>query len=381
MKIDYLANEKPGKVNIKWSLASGSKNKAIGYEIQYAESREDLSGRTGTFSSKNVGGRYTLSSTISDLKYGNTYYFRVRAYSIYTNSSTHVQTRSWSQYSSIVSVRMTKKPAEKYRAVVIGEKDYSGTEYDPLQQASYDSSAMKETLKNYGYSVVKRENLSASQICDTIRTSFRNANILDTSLFYYNGHASDDGSLYTAAGDSLPLSDLANVLSEIPGKVIIVLDCCYAGSGIAEAGMVIDTFAEEDPGLETLSAGDGELPMVGAGEFRNNKFYVLAACSENELSYGVNNTYMESGQVASYAFFTYAFVKGAGCSFPAGVYDGSIPADSNKDMSLSIKEMFDYTKNRTYQLSSEAGKKDPSIIPQHVRCWPEGSNEIFMKKK
>ena len=381
MKIDYLANEKPGKVKIKWSLASGSKNKAIGYEIQYADSKEDLSGHTGTFKTKNVGGRNTLSTTISNLKYGKEYYFRIRAYSIYTNSATHAQTKSWSQYSSTLSVQMTARPAPKYRAIVIGERDYSGTEYDSLQQASYDSYAMKETLKNYGYTVVKREDQSALQICDTIRTAFRNANILDTSLFYYNGHASDDGSLYTAAGDSLPLSDLADVLSEIPGKVVILLDCCYAGSGIAKAGTVIDAFAEEDPGLEILSSGDGEVPMVGAGEFLSNKFFVLTACSEDELSFGINNIYMESGQLASYAFFTYAFVNGAGCSFPTGVYSGSIPADTNNDKKLTIKEMYDYTKDRTYQFSLEAGKNDPSIMPQHVRCWPEGSSEIFMKKK
>ena len=381
MKIDYLVNEKPGMVNIKWSLASGSNNIAIGYEIQCAESREDLSKHTGTYCNKNVGGRYTLSKTLSGLKYGKRYYFRMRAYSIYTNPLTHVQTKSWSQYSSTVSVKMTARPASKYRALIIGEGKYSGTEYEPLPQATYDSSAMKGTLKNYGYSVMKRENLSAAQICDTIRTGFRNANMVDTSLFYYNGHASDDGSLYTAAGDSLSLYDLANVLSEIPGKVIVILDCCYAGSGIAKVEMPIDAFAEEDPGLEAFPTGDREVPMVGAGEFRSNKFYVLAACGENELSYGVNNIYMKSGQIASCAFFTYAFVQGAGCSFPTGEFTGSIPADRNKDMKLTINEMYEYTKNRTYQLSYDAGEKDPSIIPQHVQCWPEGSTEIFMKKK
>ena len=75
MEISYLKNEKPGTVKVEWTIAAG-KNVSIGYELQYAASLDELKLRTGTFRSVNIGGRYNMSKTVTDLLYGRTYYFR-----------------------------------------------------------------------------------------------------------------------------------------------------------------------------------------------------------------------------------------------------------------------------------------------------------------
>lgn len=107
MNIMYYKNDKNRTVTLKWSVASGS-NKAAGYEVQYADNKTDLFGQKGTFRKIAVNGRNSQSKAISGLTKGKTYYFRVRAYVNYTHSVTKVTTKTWSQYSNVVNVKISK---------------------------------------------------------------------------------------------------------------------------------------------------------------------------------------------------------------------------------------------------------------------------------
>ena len=107
MKITSIKNTKQGASELKW-VCTTKENKAHGYEVQYAESRQDLSDRDGTFMSVKVNGRNNLSKTITGLTRGKTFYFRIRCYVNYTNSKTGKTTKTWSQYSNVVSVKSTK---------------------------------------------------------------------------------------------------------------------------------------------------------------------------------------------------------------------------------------------------------------------------------
>ena len=103
MKVTSAINESFGSVDLTWACTV-NENKALGYEVQYAESKEDLFGQKGTFKKISVNGRNKLSKTITDLTAGNTYYFRIRCYVNYTHSVTGKQTKTWSQYSDVVKV-------------------------------------------------------------------------------------------------------------------------------------------------------------------------------------------------------------------------------------------------------------------------------------
>ncbi len=107
MKITSAVNGGNSSVVLKWAVSSGS-NKANGYELQYAKSTADLYGQRGTFRKVSISGRNNLSRTISGLTKGQTYYYRVRAYVNYTHSVTGVRTKTWSQYSNVVSVKIMK---------------------------------------------------------------------------------------------------------------------------------------------------------------------------------------------------------------------------------------------------------------------------------
>ena len=85
-----------------------NENKALGYEIQYAGSKNDLYGRTGSFRKLSVNDRNNLSKTIKGLEAGKTYYFRIRCWVNYKHSVTGKVTKTWSQYSDVVSVKITR---------------------------------------------------------------------------------------------------------------------------------------------------------------------------------------------------------------------------------------------------------------------------------
>ncbi len=107
MKITSLQNSAAGKVTIKYACTVNT-NKALGYEIQYAQNRQDLFDRKGTFKKVGVTGRKNLSKVISGFTKGKTYYFRVRCYVEYEHSITHQKTKTWSPYSNVVSVKISK---------------------------------------------------------------------------------------------------------------------------------------------------------------------------------------------------------------------------------------------------------------------------------
>ena len=107
MTITSVKNTASGKIVANWKCSVNA-NKANGYELQYAESKADLSNRKGTYKAVTINGRNNLSRTITGLKKGKTYYFRIRCYVNYTNSKTGKTTKTWSQYSNVVSVKITK---------------------------------------------------------------------------------------------------------------------------------------------------------------------------------------------------------------------------------------------------------------------------------
>lgn len=110
MTITSATSPSVGNVSIKW-ICSANSNKALGYEIQYATSKEDLQGQRGSYRAIPINGRNNLSKTVTGLSKGKTYYFRIRCYTNYTNSITWRTTKTWSQYSNVINVKtMSAEP-------------------------------------------------------------------------------------------------------------------------------------------------------------------------------------------------------------------------------------------------------------------------------
>ena len=102
MRVTALKNTASGEITCSFSCTVKD-NKAQGYEIQYAQSQDDLTGRKGTFGSQLITGRATLTAVLKKLEKNKTWYIRVRAFTDYTNSATGQKSRIWSQYSNTMS--------------------------------------------------------------------------------------------------------------------------------------------------------------------------------------------------------------------------------------------------------------------------------------
>ena len=107
MQITSASNYTARTIGLKWKCTV-NENKALGYEIGYAESYSDLANRTGTYKTKTLSGRNSLSTSLGNLKKGKTYWIRIRCYVTYTHSVTKRQTKTWSQFSNIVNVKVNK---------------------------------------------------------------------------------------------------------------------------------------------------------------------------------------------------------------------------------------------------------------------------------
>ena len=64
--------------------------------------------RAGTWKSVMVAGRQNLKTTIKKLTKGKNYCFRVRSYVEHTSISSGQTLRTWSQFSPVVYVKVTK---------------------------------------------------------------------------------------------------------------------------------------------------------------------------------------------------------------------------------------------------------------------------------
>ncbi len=107
MTITSVKNTTAEKATVSWRCSVNT-NKANGYELQYATSKADLFGQKGSFKKVSINGRNNLTKTINGLTKGKTYYFRIRAYVNYTHSVTKKTTKTWSQYSNLALVKVTK---------------------------------------------------------------------------------------------------------------------------------------------------------------------------------------------------------------------------------------------------------------------------------
>ncbi len=103
MRITDLKSTAKKTVSISY-VCTVNQNKALGYEIQYAQTQNDLFQQRGTFQKVSVDGRKNLTATIKNLAANKRYYFRVRCYVNYEHSVTHQKTKTWSQYSNVMSV-------------------------------------------------------------------------------------------------------------------------------------------------------------------------------------------------------------------------------------------------------------------------------------
>ncbi len=277
----------------------------------------------------------------------------------------------------------------RYIALLIGNGDYNGdgdiTDPGDLKGPHFDVNAFEPTLAglNPAWEVTSLTDLSASGLLAAIDNAFGDSRPYDTCLFYYSGHGSAGG--YLSCVDNwhnVAPQDLAERLNQAAkGKVIVLLDCCYGGSMIAEDGTPVlakgrsaaDPLAAFNAAVisafsgYTLQPESSVIPegiTLRTGELRQEKFCVLTACAKDQTS-----AELTSSLGYSYGLMTYELIKALGCTYPDGMYGGSFTGDKTpEDSRLTLAEARTYI---TYRVELRKAYKQNELETNHDQLYED----------
>ena len=291
------------------------------------------------------------------------------------------------------------KVQANYRALLFSESTFSG---GVIQRNRGDVRLMTGMLNSVTgpdggvYEIHSFDDLTATQVYQKITeylvTPSRDG---DVSMFFFASHGDkvskdqqNAGRLYCKNKATwLCLPDLADALSLINGKVIVLLESCGPGAAVREfsgapglllastggavdlptdaddeddpetAAAMLSIFAAADPGLLIYQAPDPDSPVRprGTNHFLTEKFVIMCAAEYLQTSY------MYQGDTKN--LFPYWLVTGVGTS-------GAMPADVNKgngDGLLTFNELFQYVYAKTKS-------------KQTACCYPKNSPYPLFKR-
>ena len=388
--------KKHGKVTLKGK--AGSKEFKVNLsvnKIMKASTKEVSVGvgseKTVTFTFKEAG---YLTAKVSNTNIIQAYWdsnwnsgtIKLHLVGLKKGSAYVTVTNSVNSESIKVKVTVTKASSgTKYRALLIGNSNYSR---NPLPNHKWDVKAMNglltKSLKKK-YTVKTKYNASASGILSGIRSAFSGADSNDVSLFYYGGHGvAYSGALCGTDGGYVSPEQLRNALLKVPGKVIVILDCCHSGSMVTNNGAGDDREKNSSSsnfnnavvnalsGYTIPAQSDGDQPNTG--ELRESKFIVLTACEKYEESW--NWWYYGSYADQSFGTFTKTMFNGLGCKWSSGVYKGSAPCDKNHNGIATLGECYSYIRNRATKLNQQMGGSNV----QHCMYYGDKNYPLFQLK-
>ena len=255
----------------------------------------------------------------------------------------------WGNWSETVEV--TTPSAPQYRALLIGEENYETVLNGPIN----DIEAMDNMLSGMtamDWEVYLQADATRDEIVSLISLAFADASENDVSLCYYSGHGvtgSGDyysGALMTVDYNYIPMQDLAELLSVVPGKVIVILDSCGSGAAISGgtesastySGDEVDVFDPTSFNTQVVQAFSqyNENEQIKSAELATDKFYVLtsSAYEQNSRSICIDNIW---GGV-----FTRAFVGAVGYDYNSKSWNESMNADENADNCVTLNECYIY---------------------------------------
>lgn len=235
-----------------------------------------------------------------------------------------------------------------YRALLVANS-YPGA-YNALGGPENDLAAMVTMLNSMTgtkYKVTTAQNRTASSIRSAIASTFAGAEPGDVSLFYYSGHGNSDGSLVGTGDTLLSVASLRNALQQIPGKKIVILDCCYSGTVINRSA---DAAADEGP---SPSAFNSAVISAFASASRSSSnledegYIVLTSCRKDQTSVS-----LADATGSYFGVFTYGLCYGSGYDEWKRVSLGSLPADANGDGVITLGEAHTRINERVSYLST-----------------------------
>lgn len=295
--------------------------------------------------------------------------------------------------SSYVYLTVLDKTAKAigYRALLIGEVTFPSSYGGNAYRNRGDINSMAQTLSRFTgdngekYKITKKTDLTANGILSAIGTAFSGAGPNDVSLFMISSHGdtsmsgSSAGEISCYNGNSyLTISRLSRALSEVPGKVIVLIQTCGSGAAIASNGArsAAAPFDPEAFNKAVISAFASSTATYNVGELRQSKFYVLTASQIGELSWGYEY-YDKDG----FNYFPRWLQQSVGYDAENASWKASLPADTNSDKRVSLAEAYKYvSKFNTYKIYYYDDYGRLQTAYQHVQVYPANSSFTFFQK-
>lgn len=261
--------------------------------------------------------------------------------------------------------------SSRHRALLIGEENY----VQKLQGPINDMNAMSGMLDGFvdmDWEIYKQSDATKDEIVSLVNLAFADASEDDISLFYYSGHgatgAGNDysGALMTVDYEYFTLQDLAEVLANVPGKIVVILDSCGSGAAISDQPVTLslsDEFDAKEFNDEVIEAFDSYSSngKNRSKDMANAKFYVLTASSyeENSRSIMVDNVW---GGV-----FTRGITESTGYDFNTHCWSGKMYGDTDENGILTLQECYQYAASFSQSY-------------QNAQVYPKNSTfELFFK--
>lgn len=280
------------------------------------------------------------------------------------SEGTAVITATYGALTAEIALTVGPAPA-RHRALLVGEHLYA-SDVNSIRKGSLNTVYNLETLLNtvtYEKGVkcetAVRLDLTRAEFFEAIKDAFASARDDDVSILYVSAHGYfRDGMsiLQMVDGSEVAAADLERALREIPGTIVLLIDCCDSGGFIGTR--------EEMDGFTggVVAAFSGE-----SAPFGGVKYKVLASASLMQDSYriGSHNTGDESDTAT---VFVRALSDGSGWDI-ANQRKGALNADTDYDGKVTLWEAYLYTSRRVHWYLSIA---EGGPYEQDVQVYPKG---------
>ena len=246
------------------------------------------------------------------------------------------------------------------RAIIVGNPDEL-TSSDVNSWGQCVSNLLFNGTEISSENIQKGYNITSSQFDTFIQNIRTNANESDITYISLTCLNLQNDRIDIFSDGYLTGASLHSMLEQCPGKIVIFLNCNYAGTVINRSGSNDESVSNTNFEDEFISAFSGN---DRSGELLNNKYLVLCSCSYN----GNSNFYNNLPQ-SCFWFANKYWMLGGGWN-PSNNTLTSLNADYNSDSIVSLHELYTYSRNCILT--------DPDLIEeaeiQNVVVYPQDSN-------
>lgn len=253
------------------------------------------------------------------------------------------------------------------RALLIGESDYPDSY--TLSAPANDIDAVSHILPGFEITVV--QNLTAEGLLKAIRETFAPEKVKeqDISLLFYSGHGLENGSLLGIDLEELTLSDFHRALDEIPGRKVLLLDCCYSGTHIPQARTMLRgrsvTQADQFNASVIAEFSPDRAPRMMRAVMPEDRreYFILTACAADELSWETRKG------VRRFGVFTRYMAMGLGYDERDEV-ECDLMADADQNGVITIREIYEYAREEVAALNTPD--------KQNVQVYPTDADDLAL---